>query len=220
MKKNRNNRKSNKKKNNKIEKGRKNTKKGVQRGGGISEDYYLVKVNKIIGNILIPYGIHDDIKHFDDYHKLLKLRKATYKKTLMPNEYYNLGYQNYRYERRYGIYFAFFKKEEVLRRMKSNNDYNFNLENLMIFDVNDFFKYILEKHNKYKFDIPLVYFCNDENYGINNVVDYNGRTDIFLKNIIKYDLSESMHELVCRIPIPLTSKTGLIYHKESSVNKM
>jgi hypothetical protein len=114
----------------------------------------------------------------------------------------------------YGIYFRLVKKSDIDKHTiyKSDSD-NFRQLRSFIFDFRTFLHYI---SNEYK-GIPLFWYSNFNAYGRTkykaeemNTILMTDNPEMFVSEINDLEKKLRIHELVCRIPIPLTPETGFI----------
>ena len=113
----------------------------------------------------------------------------------------------------YGSYFRLIEKSQIDNIYIKHNDDNTNFETTrsFIFDFGIFLEYVFNLTN----NIPLFFYSPGNNYGYQKYgsVLLSKKYDTiinFLNNIENLIQTNFEHELVCRIPIPLDSKTGFI----------
>ena len=225
---------------------RRKNKNITMKGGNIDsfdKEYYLVKYNTIDMDILLPMGNIIDIK--DETNKTLitelrenELKKDNINQQLTKSLGQDLKGENNSYDRAYGIYFLFKKKSVLLDELENDTTHLqvVSDENFMVFNIKTFFEYIKQKMNFYSnytdelserftpnqkkaIKGPLLYFNNGLNFGKHGdtTVIYDGDDDSFFKKIYEL-LLNSKNEIVCRIPIPLSELTGLIYNSNNKEN--
>lgn len=114
----------------------------------------------------------------------------------------------------YGIYFRLVKKSDIHNHTiyKSDSE-NFTQGRSFIFDFKIFLNYISNEYN----GIPLFWYSNYNAYGYTkykmrekNTILMTNNSEMFVSKINDLEKKLRIHELVCRIPIPLTPETGFI----------
>ena len=108
----------------------------------------------------------------------------------------------------YGIYFRLIEKNKIdnIYNFFSKNSNSFNELRTFVFDFGTFLDYVLNKTNK----IPLFWYSNFNAYGYTKygaeMLDYS--KEYFLNEINKDLVDSPLHELVCRIPIPINDNSA------------
>ena len=114
----------------------------------------------------------------------------------------------------YGIYFRLVKKSDIDKHtiFKSDSE-TFSSLRSFIFDFRIFLNYISNEYN----GIPLFWYSNYNAYGYTkykaeemNTILMKDDPEMFVSEINDLEKKLRIHELVCRIPIPLTPETGFI----------
>jgi len=160
---------------------------------------------------LRPFG------HFDDLDKLYRSDPYT---DWIKSQYVKVDDTHIVGDSQYGLYFRLVEKTNFdgLTIYKTDNE-QFEDTRSFIFDFGKFLEYV----DSYTKSVPLFFYNSGNEYGRESLskstLHHNG-IQSFLDDINNSVQGDFLHELICRIPIPLNQETGFVGKINRSTLKM